>query len=456
MTVSPGRTEEILSVAALTRRIKATVDEAFPAVWVRGEATGVRRAPSGHVYFSMREGNEALLECALWARSAARVTFDLRDGMEVEAFGSISVYAPRGRYQLNVQDMRPAGVGALLLQLEALKRRLHAEGLFDPALKQPLPRFPRTVGLVTSPSGAAVRDMIKVLRARWPSVRIVLAPVRVQGEGAATEIAAAVRRFDRWGGADVLIVGRGGGSLEDLWAFNEEGVVRAVAEARTPVIAGVGHEVDQTLVELAADVRAATPSNAAEIAVRDRAEIAARVALLGARSGRAVRHAVELRRRRLQGLVEKYGFRRQRDLLDGFRQRVDDALRAIQAGVQRALETARGRLAQATRRYGFRRFPETLAGRRREAQALRERLIGLAVDLAAERRRRLAALSDRLRALSPREVLQRGFCIARAADGTLLRAADALTVGELIALEFASGEADARVERIRRGEPDAS
>jgi len=456
MTVSPGRTEEILSVAALTRRIKATVDEAFPAVWVRGEATGVRRAPSGHVYFSMREGNEALLECALWARSAARVTFDLRDGMEVEAFGSISVYAPRGRYQLNVQDMRPAGVGALLLQLEALKRRLHAEGLFDPALKQPLPRFPRTVGLVTSPSGAAVRDMIKVLRARWPSVRIVLAPVRVQGEGAATEIAAAVRRFDRWGGADVLIVGRGGGSLEDLWAFNEEGVVRAVAEARTPVIAGVGHEVDQTLVELAADVRAATPSNAAEIAVRDRAEIAARVALLGARSGRAVRHAVELRRRRLQGLVEKYGFRRQRDLLDGFRQRVDDALRAIQAGVQRALGTARGRLAQATRRYGFRRFPETLAGRRREAQALRERLIGLAVDLAAERRRRLAALSDRLRALSPREVLQRGFCIARAADGTLLRAADALTVGELIALEFASGEADARVERIRRGEPDAS
>jgi exodeoxyribonuclease VII large subunit len=456
MAVSPARPEEILSVAALTRRIKATVDEAFPAVWVRGEATGVRRAPSGHVYFSMREGNEALIECALWARSASRVTFELRDGMEVEAFGSVSVYAPRGRYQLNVQDLRPAGIGALLLRLEELKRRLQAEGLFDPARKKPLPRFPESVGLVTSPTGAAVRDMIKVLRARWPSIRIVLAPVRVQGEGAAAEIAAAVRRFDRYGGVDVLLVGRGGGSLEDLWAFNEEIVVRAVAEARTPVIAGVGHEVDQTLVELAADVRAATPSNAAELAVRDRAEVAARVALLSARAGRAVRHAVDLRRRRLQGLVGKYGFRRQRDLLDGFRQRVDDALRAIQAGVQRALESARERFGQATRRYGFRRFPESLSGRRREIEAARERLIELAVHLAAERRRRVAALSDRLRALSPREVLQRGFCIARAPDGTLLRAVDAVAVGDLIALEFASGEADARVERIRQGEPDAS
>jgi len=456
VTAGTGRADEILSVAALTRRIKATVDEAFPAVWVRGEATGVRRAPSGHVYFSLREGNEALLECALWARSASRVTFELRDGMEVEAFGSVSVYPPRGRYQLNVQDMRPAGIGALLMQLEALKRRLHEEGLFDPARKVPLPRFPRTVGLVTSPTGAAVRDMIKVLRSRWPSIRIVLAPVRVQGEGAAGEIAAAVTRFDRWGGADVMIVGRGGGSLEDLWAFNEEIVVRAVAAARTPVIAGVGHEVDQTLVELAADVRAATPSNAAELAVRDRAEIAARVALLASRAGRAARHAVELRRRRLTALVEKYGFRRQRDLLDGFRQRVDDALRAIQSGVQRALEAARERLWHATRRYGFRRFPETLAGRRERIDAARERLIELAVQQAAERRRTLGALADRLRALSPREVLQRGFCIARGPDGTLLRAADAVSVGDVIGLEFASGEADARVERIRRGESDAS
>ncbi len=448
--------DEILSVAAITRRIKALVDETFPAVWVRGEATGVRRAPSGHVYFSLREGNEALLECALWSRHASRVTFDLKDGMEIEAFGSVSVYAPRGRYQLNVQEMRPAGVGALLLELEALKRRLLEEGLFDPARRKPPPAYPESVGLVTSPSGAAVRDMIKVLRARWPSIRIVLAPVRVQGEGAAAEIAAAVRRFNRYGGVDVLLVGRGGGSLEDLWAFNEEPVVRAVAESEIPVIAGVGHEVDQTLVELAADVRAATPSNAAELAVRDRAETAARVGLLAGRATRALRHTVALRRRQLQALVGKYGFRRQRDLLDGFRQRVDDALKSVDAAVRRAVEGARGRFEQAVARYGFRRFPATLAERRRETAAARERLVAVAVGLVDDRRRQLVHLSDRLRALSPREVLARGFCIARAADGTLLRAVDAVGVGDLIALEFASGEADARVERIRRGEADAS
>jgi exodeoxyribonuclease VII large subunit len=444
--------EEILSVGALTRRIKATIDETFPAVWVRGEATGVRRAPSGHIYFALREGNEALIDCALWSRNASRVTFDIADGMEIEAFGSVSVYAPRGRYQLNVQDMRPAGIGALLLKLEELKRRLHAEGLFDPARKKPLPRYPRAIGLVTSPSGAAVRDIIKVLRARWPSIRIVLAPVRVQGEGAAGEIAAAVRRFNRHGRVDVLIVGRGGGSLEDLMAFNDEGVVRAVADSGIPVIAGVGHEVDQTLVELAADVRAATPSNAAELAVRDRAETAARVTLLEARATRAVRHAAAIGRRHLESLVAKYGFRRQRDLLDGFRQRVDDALRTMRSGVARTLSMARRRLADAAQRYGLRRWPDTLAERRREVEAARARLMEAAVVRVQDRRRRVGALSDRLRALSPREVLQRGFCIARAADGTLLRAAAGLAVGDLIALEFARGEAEARVERIGEGE----
>lgn len=443
---------EILSVGALTRRIKAAIDENFPSVWVRGEATGVRRAPSGHVYFALREGNEALIDCALWSRNASRVTFEVRDGMEIEAFGAVSVYAPRGRYQLNVQDMRPAGIGALLLQLEELKRRLHAEGLFDPARKKPPPRFPAAVGLVTSPSGAAVRDMIKVLRARWPSIRIVLAPVRVQGETAVREVATAIRRFNRYGGVDVLLVGRGGGSLEDLMAFNDELVVRAVAESRIPVIAGVGHEVDQTLVELAADVRAATPSNAAELAVRDRAEIAARVALLESRATRAVRHHVALGRRRVQGLVEKYGFRRQRDLLDGFRQRVDEAMRTARGAMLRALLAARRRYAHTAQRYGLRRWPETLRERREEAADARRRLLAAAVTTIEERRRRIGALSDRLRALSPREVLQRGFCIARAADGRLLRAAGDLSVGDLVAIEFAAGEADARVERIREGE----
>ena len=235
--------EGILSVSALTGLIKGTLAEAFPALWVKGEITGFKRHGSGHLYFSMKDSG-AVLSCVMWKGRTGRLAFEPRDGLEVEAFGAISVYEPQGRYQLTVDELRPAGVGALLLALEELKQRLTAEGLFDAARKQPLPRYPARIGLVTSPSGAAVRDLVKVLRTRWPSIGIVLAPVRVQGEGAAREIADAIGRFDRYGRVDLLIVGRGGGSLEDLWAFNEEPVVRAIAESAIPVISAVGHETE--------------------------------------------------------------------------------------------------------------------------------------------------------------------------------------------------------------------
>src|SRR5262245_3739205 len=223
MAIVPA-SDRILTVSALTRRIKDTLGEAFPAVWVKGELSGFKRADRGQLYFSLKEGTVALIECVMWKTAAARLSFDARDGLQVEAFGSVTVYEPRGRYQLIAEELRPAGLGALLLALEQLKRRLEAEGLFDPARKKPLPRYPTRVGLVTSPVGAAIRDLVKVLRARWPGIEIVLAPVRVQGEGAAVEIASAIRRFNRYMKVDLLIVGRGGGSLEDLWAFNEEAV----------------------------------------------------------------------------------------------------------------------------------------------------------------------------------------------------------------------------------------
>ncbi|HEV2105843.1 MAG TPA: exodeoxyribonuclease VII large subunit, partial [Candidatus Eisenbacteria bacterium] len=276
MATAPAAGDRVLSVGELTRAIKETLAERFPAVWVRGEVSGLRHPESGHYYFSLKEGRAAVLGCAVWRTTAQRLAFTLRDGLEVEAFGRIEVYEPRGGYQLIVEALRPAGLGALLLQLEELRRRLAAEGLFEAARKRPLPPYPARIGVVTSPVGAAVRDVVKVLRARWPGIGIVLAPVRVQGEGAAAEIAAAIERFNRHGGVDLLIVGRGGGSIEDLWAFNEEPVVRAIAGSRLPVISAVGHEVDVTLADLAADVRAATPSNAAELAVRDAAEVRAR------------------------------------------------------------------------------------------------------------------------------------------------------------------------------------
>jgi exodeoxyribonuclease VII large subunit len=445
----------ILSVSALTRMIKETLGQAFPGVWVKGELSGFKRSDRGHLYFSMKEGTSAILECVMWSRTATRLSFEPRDGTEVEAFGAITVYEPRGRYQLVVEELRPAGLGALLLALEELKRRLQAEGLFDPARKRPLPRYPQRIGLVTSPVGAAVRDLVKVLRSRWPGIGIVLAPVRVQGEGAASEIAAAIARFNRYMKVDILIVGRGGGSLEDLWAFNEEAVVRAIATSRLPVISAVGHEVDWTLADMAADVRAATPSNAAEIAVRDHVEVRRRIDTLDGRIERALRQGIEERRRRLRELIEKYGFRRQRDALGYWQQRVDDLLERLQVRLRDAVAGARERLASVLGRYGLREWPRVLGERRLEVVAQRERLTAAAVGVVQATRIRLTGYQDRLRALSPRLVMERGYCLVRRPDGTLLRSATGLVVGDPITVEFARGEADARVEAVRHGEDHA-
>lgn len=446
---------EVYSVSQITRLIRQTLADGFPAVWVKGEISGFKLAPSGHLYFSLKEGREALLDCVMWKDDVPNLTFEPRDGTEVEAFGGISVYMPRGRYQLYVRDMRPAGMGALLLKLEELKKQLQAEGLFDAGRKRPLPKYPQSIGIVTSPTGAAVRDMIKVLRARWPSIRIVLAPVKVQGEGAAREIAAAVERFNRYGGVDVLLVGRGGGSLEDLWAFNEEVVVRAVAASRIPTIAGVGHEVDQTLVELAADQRASTPSNAAEMAVRDRSDVQHRLQALEDRATRAVRGRITGLRRDLATLVETYGFRRQHDLLDNYRERIDRVLEDMTAALRRGMENRRLHVARTAQRYGLREWPRRLAQYRGVVAESGRRLDAVLQQRIAARRSRLVAHADRLRALSPRRVLERGFCIARSGDGVLLRSSDAVKVGDLVSIEFARGGADARVEDVRRGGNDA-
>lgn len=453
MATAPDR-DHVYSVLELTLLVKNVLEGEFPALWVRGELSNVRRADSGHLYFNLKEGKEAVLACAMWRGPARGLAFEPKDGTEVEAFGGIDVFAPRGSYQLIVREMRPAGIGALLLQLEELKRRLAAEGLFDPARKRPLPRFPRRVGVVTSPTGAAVRDIVTVLRARWPSIGIVLAPVRVQGEGAAAEIAAAIERFNRLGDVDVLIVGRGGGSIEDLWAFNEEAVVRAIAASAIPVVSAVGHEIDTTLADFAADRRAATPSNAAEIVAPSRDEVAARVRALDLRLGRAVRDHVARLRQRYAAALAHYGFRRQRDIVDRHRQRVDDALERMRLALRRALAAARARLERAAGGYGLRAFGRAIEARREAVRGLAARLERAAAEGVGRRRARAGALAGRLRALSPRLVLERGYCLARRADGTLLRAAEGLAVGEPITVEFARGEVDARVEAVRSGGHD--
>src|SRR5256884_379509 len=265
--MSGGRA--VLTVAQLTEQLRAVLEERFPAVWVEGEISNFRSYGSGHASFPLRDA-DAQLRCVIFRTRAQRIRFQPADGLHVVAFGSVEVYAQRGEYQLVVELLEPKGLGALQLAFEQLKARLQAEGLFDAVRKRALPRFPKKIGIVTSPSGAALRDMLRVIGRRFGELSIVIAPCRVQGEGAAEEVAQGLRDLDALGDVDVIIVGRGGGSLEDLWAFNEEAVARAIAASKAPVVSAVGHEVDFTIADFVADLRAPTPSAAAELVVREK------------------------------------------------------------------------------------------------------------------------------------------------------------------------------------------
>jgi exodeoxyribonuclease VII large subunit len=384
-------------VSELQAAVRDFLEQEFGRVWVEGELSGVKRAQSGHVYFALKDG-KARLDVVLWRSSAVRLKFDPEDGLVVRARGRLTVYAPQGRYQMEADSLEPVGAGPLQVAFEQLRKRLEAEGLFDPARKRPLPSFPRRVALVTSPSGAAVRDLIHVATRRWPPLELVVVPVRVQGAGAAEEIAAGIRLADARG-FDVLVVGRGGGSLEDLWAFNEEPVARAIFAARTPVVSAVGHEVDVTISDLVADVRAATPSAAAELITPDRAEVMGGLRGTGRRLARAARGLLDEGRRRVDAAASARPFRRPLE-------------RVHEAGI--LVDEAAARLARAGRE--------------------RLRRCGESLERAAAR----------LDALSPLKVLARGFSVTLRDGRVLTRAADARPGDELRTI-LADGEVRSRV-----------
>jgi exodeoxyribonuclease VII large subunit len=396
----PPAGPRVFGVSELLGEVKTMLDQTFPEVWVRGEISSFHRHGSGHLYFCLKDAG-GTMKCAMFKFHNRALRFVPRDGMEVEARGDLDLYAPRGEFQMRVEELRPAGLGALLLAFEALKKKLAAEGLFDERRKRALPPLPRAIGVVTSPQAAALRDVLHVLRRRSSGVRVVLAPVPVQGDGAAGRIARAIEALNRLGGLDVLLVGRGGGSLEDLWAFNEEVVVRAVAASRIPVVSAVGHETDFTLCDFAADLRAATPSAAAEIVTTpERATLARLVRERRARARGALLRRLAETRTRLARLRRTYGFRRPGDLVLTLARRVDDA-------------------------------SETLR------RSLRARLRGAEQGVVAAR--------ARLGALSPRAVLARGYSLVTLDDGTLVRNAAELATGGEVGLEFAAGRARARV-----------
>ncbi|MBD3336340.1 MAG: exodeoxyribonuclease VII large subunit, partial [Candidatus Eisenbacteria bacterium] len=310
---SPSRgTPPVFSVSEVTAMVRGALEEALPPLAVEGEISNLRRPVSGHTYFTLKDARSQL-RCVLFRGFSVGLRFQPRDGMKVIAAGAITVYEPRGEYQLRVERLEPSGVGELALAFLQLRDRLKDEGLFDPERKRPLPVYPQTVALVTSATGAAVRDMIRILRRRWPPVRIVLRPAAVQGEGAAEEIARGLDEVGSWGGADLVIVGRGGGSLEDLWAFNEEVVARAIARSPIPVVSAVGHEVDVTIADFTADVRAPTPSAAAEMAVPVAADVRERLLEHRLRLDRAVRTQLSGRRQAVLALAGSRALGRPQD-----------------------------------------------------------------------------------------------------------------------------------------------
>jgi exodeoxyribonuclease VII large subunit len=394
-----AESRKFLSISELNELIKGTLEKRIDALWVAGEISNFKAAPSGHFYFTLKD-DKSQIAAVMFRRQASLLRFAPANGLAVLCFGRVSLYTVRGDLQLYIDDMEPQGQGALALAFEQLKQKLGAEGLFAQERKRELPFLPRSIGIVTSDKGAALYDMLRIIRDRYADRRIVIRPVKVQGEGAAREIADAIAELNRFGAVDVMIVGRGGGSLEDLWAFNEEGVARAIAASAVPVISAVGHEVDFTIADFVADRRAPTPTAAAQMVVPRKLDLTEQ---LGAQGEQLVRNL-------------EFNLSMLREAVAGLAKRLADPGRKLRENQQRLDELSVDLV---------RRFQERL-------RQLRERL---------------AQGAGRLDALSPLAVLERGYSIThRLTDERVVKSADALELGERVRITFAQGKALCRVE----------
>lgn len=399
--------ENLLTVSELNERIKSLIDSdpVLMQVAVAGELSNYKVYPSGHHYFTLKD-QQSSVRCVMFRSSASKLRFKPESGMGVTAVGRVSVYPRDGAYQLYCTELIPQGVGDLQLAFEQLKARLMAEGLFDSAHKKPIPRFPKRIAVITSGAGAAVRDIIRVLGARWPMAEVVVLPVRVQGAEAPPEIVGAIKYANRWKVGDLIITGRGGGSMEDLWAFNDERVARAIYESEIPVISAVGHEPDVTIADFVADLRAATPSNAAELAVPDGSDMAEQLAAADAR---------------------------------------------MLAAANKRLRYLRGALDQLAGRRVLTEPGSYLDTKRLELDRAADRLAMAAERTVSAKKHVFLALAASLEAMSPLKVLSRGFSVATAADGSVVRSADQLREGDRIKLRLADGGAEAEITSAWKG-----
>ncbi|HLX25001.1 MAG TPA: exodeoxyribonuclease VII large subunit [Usitatibacter sp.] len=412
----------VISVTELNRRARNLLENHFEMQWVAGEISNVKKAPSGHWYFALKDA-AASVDCAMYQSRARFLDFRPENGQQVEVRARVTLYEARGAFQLSVDEMRKAGLGALYEAFERLKARLEKEGLFDPARKKPVPAFPRAIGIVTSPAAAALRDVLTTLARRAPMVPLVIYPAQVQGEGAAAQIAGAVRVANARSEVDVILVCRGGGSLEDLWAFNEEVVARSIAASRIPVVSGVGHETDFTIADFVADVRAPTPTAAAALASPDRADLVERVSVFERRLLRDMRRVFEVRA-----------------------QRLDLASRRLLTPAER-IERSRERLAQLFR--AIRRALPDVAAQRRVNARFREQLSACLQRRLREHARHVVALGDALSHLDPNQVLGRGYSIVRDASGHVRATSAGLEAGDALDITFSEGGAAATVREPR-------
>jgi len=447
----PRPEPKALSVTQLLRRMKNVLEIEIGEVWVEGEISNLKKQASGHWYFSLKDDG-AQIQCAMFGARRKPGAEVMEDGVKIRAFAEASVYEARGTLQIIVQKVEKSGAGDLQARFEALKRKLAEEGLFDAARKRPIPKFPRVVGIVTSDTGAAIRDILNVLGRRAPWVQPVLFPVRVQGRGAEREIAEAVTKMgepEKYGypRCDVLIVGRGGGSLEDLWNFNEEIVARAIAACPIPVISAVGHEIDFTIADFVADLRAPTPSAAAELAVPDGEELAMKLAQARRRLSRIAAERLLSASRFLEGLKRGALRRDGESLLREPVMRLDSLRSRMQSAARQGLRSAAMRYTEAKSAHRTIHPSRVLERRAEKLEALRQRLERLGVEGVARQARNLDSLRALLRALGPESAFQRGFSITLKENGEVVRSVEDVEAGTLLRTKLADGEVASRVEK---------
>ncbi|HHQ4644868.1 TPA: exodeoxyribonuclease VII large subunit [Aeromonas veronii] len=446
-SAASGREQQVFTVTRLNSAVRMILEQDLGLVWLTGELSNLAMPSSGHWYFSLKDMS-AQVRCAMFKGNNRRVAFRPQDGMQVLVQARVSLYEPRGDYQLIIESMQPAGDGVLALRFEELKRRLGAEGLFDESRKRPLPREPRAVGLITSATGAALHDMLTVLKRRAPDLPIFIYPTQVQGSAAISQIVAAIAKANQRAEVDVLIVGRGGGSLEDLWCFNEEAVARAIAHSAIPVVSAVGHEVDITISDFAADLRAPTPSAAAELVAPDNqariqrlAHLKQRLLQAMSRQQTAARHDFILLQKRLDHQDPKRRLEQQS-------QRLDELSTRLQQLLRQRLHQGERRLANLELRLQGKSPERLLAAGKRRHQLAEERLHALIAkrqDLASHR---LAMLTARLDGVSPLATLGRGYSITRTARGEVISCADQVNSGDQLITTLAQGSLQVRVEEV--------